>query len=225
MKNIFLVALLSILGLSSTLAQSTTSNGYISYNVAVDSDQPIAMFFAMGTSLEVAFKGEKSKLIAKVGSNTVKITADNSISKAVSLMDVMNDKKAVKMGATEYADAKKNLQNLKNNPKKFTEETKTIAGYVCKKVLMKDVNSGTNIIVYVTNKIKPQGEMAQELFNQFKGFPLGIVARNQGTTVRISAKKVSTTAPSDKVFSMAIPSGYKLTSVKELENTMQGGVK
>ena len=223
MKNIFLITTFLVVFFSSAFAQSTTNKGYISYNVAVDSDQPAAMFFAMGTSLELAFKGEKTKVIAKVGTNTVKITADNSISKAISLMDVLNDKKAVKMTEKDFAEAKKGLADLKSNPKKFTEETKTIAGYTCKKVLMKDTKSGTNIIIYVTNKIKPEGEMAQELFNQFKGFPLGIMARNQGTTVRITAKKVSTAAPSDSVFSMAVPEGYKLTTVKELENTVKQG--
>ena len=106
------------------------------------------------------------------------------------------------------------------NPMRHTDDTKTIAGYTCQKVLMKDKESGANIILYITDKITPKGDpFAKYLVGELKGFPLGIVVRHEGTTVRVTAEKVSSRTPSDGAFSLSVPSGYELTTVEGLEKS------
>jgi hypothetical protein len=209
-------------------AQTTLNNGYIKYNISIDSDLPAAAFLSMGTTLEVAFKGKQTKAVAKVagGTNTVQAIADHSNVTGLSLLDVMSEKKAVKLGSAEYQKAKESIAQLAKNPMRITESTKTIAGYTCQKILMKDKQTGANIILYVTDKINPKGDpLAQQLIEAVKGFPLGVVVRQDETTVRLTASTVSERTPSDGAFSQTIPSGYQVTTLKELEEEAQRRAK
>lgn len=206
------------------MAQSTLSNGYIKYTVAIDSDLPAASFLSMGTTLEIAFKGQQTKAVAKVagGTNTVQAVANHEKVTGLSLLNVMSEKKAIKLGSSDYKKAQEGIEQLANNPIRVTESTKTIAGYLCQKVLMKDKQTGANIILYVTDKVNPKGDpLAQQLIKAVKGFPLGIVVRQENTTVRLTASTVTEQTPSDGAFSQKIPSGYEVMTLKELEATIQ----
>lgn len=208
----------------SAQAQATISDGYISYSISVDSDIPAAAFLSMGSSLEIAFKGERTKAIAKVagGTNTLSAIVDHKSKKGLSLMDVLGKKKALKLDRDQLDEARANMEKAAKNPMRRTDDTKTIAGYVCQKVLMKDKESGANIILYLTDKITPKGDpFAKYLVGELKGFPLGIVVRFEGTTVRMTADKVSSRTPSDGAFSLSVPSDYELTTVKGLEDSVK----
>lgn len=209
-------------------AQSTLSDGYINYSVSVDSDEPAAAFLTMGSSLEIAFKGKRTKAVAKVagGTNTISIVADHQAKAGLSLMDVLGEKKALKVDKTKFEQAQNDMKQITTNPMRLTEDVKNIAGYACRKLLMKDKESGANIILYITDKIKPMGDpFAQLLIGQIKGFPLGIVVRKDGTTVRVMAEKVSSRTPSDAAFELTIPSGYQLTTLDDLEDAAKEEIK
>lgn len=200
--------------------QSTLTNGYLMYNVSVDSDQPAAaMLSAMGSTIELAFKEKKTKMVAKIAgaTNTVHLIADHAAVKGLSLLDVLGEKKAVRHGSDDYAEVERAIQLLAANPMRITDQTKNIAGYVCQKILMKDKQSGANIILYVTDRIQPKDPLARQLYKTIKGFPLGIVVRKDDTTVRATATKIMGTTPSDGAFALSIPSGYEVTSIRELE--------
>ncbi|WP_264791110.1 hypothetical protein [Aureispira anguillae] len=222
--SFFSIAFLMLISMSYSQAQSTLSDGYINYSISVDSDEPAAAFLTMGSSLEIAFKGQKTKAVAKVagGTNTVSLVADHQSESGLSLMDVLGEKKAVKLEKSKFEEAEKELTQIGENPMRLTDDTKTIAGYSCQKVLMKDKKSGANIVLYITSKIKPKGDpFAQLLIGEIKGFPLGIIVRKDGTTVKIMAEKVSARTPSDAAFSLTIPSDYQLTTLENLEKTAQ----
>lgn len=213
---------------TAALAQSALSNGYIKYNVTIDSDIAAISFLSLGTTVEVAFKDEKTKLVAKTGggTNTVQATANNERVTGLSLLDVMGERKAIKLGSAEYQKAKESIELLAKNPMRVTEATKTIAGYTCQKILMKDKQTGANIILYVTDKINPTGDpLAQQLIKAVKGFPLGITVRQENTTVRLTASTVSSKTPNDSIFSQAVPSGYEVTTIKGLEATIQSRIQ
>jgi hypothetical protein len=221
MRLLILTLTLALFAVSAQ-AQSALSDGYISYSISLDSDVPAAAFLSMGASLELAFKGDKTKAVAKVagGTNTVSLVVDHKTQKGLSLMDLLGQKKALKLEKDKLDEAHADMQKVAKNPMRHTEETKTIAGYVCQKVLMKDKESGANIILYITNKITPKGDpFASYLVGEIKGFPLGIVVRHEGTTVRVMADKVSSRTPSDGAFSLSVPGDYELTTVDGLEKS------
>ena len=214
----FTIVLLAV----STQAQSAISDGYISYSISIDSDVSAVALLSVGASLEIAFKGEKTKAIAKFagGTNTVSLVVDHKTQKGLSLMDILGKKKALKLEKDKLQEARAEMEKATKNPMRHTEDTKTIAGYVCQKVLMKDKESGANIILYITDKITPKGDpFAQYVVGEIKGFPLGIVVRHEGTTVRVMAEKVSSRTPSDGAFSLSVPSDYELTTVDGLEKS------
>lgn len=220
--RLLLLTFATILLAVSAQAQSSISDGYISYSISVDSDVSAIELLSVGASLEVAFKGEKTKAIAKVagGTNTVSLIVDHKAQKGLSLMDALGKKKALKLEKSKLNEARDEMEKATKNPMRHTDDTKTIAGYTCQKVLMKDKESGANIILYITDKIKPKGDpFAKYMIGELKGFPLGIVVRHEGTTVRLMANKVSSRTPSDGAFSLSVPSDYELTTVEGLEKS------
>jgi hypothetical protein len=199
-------------------AQSTISDGYISYSISIDSDQPGASLFAVGSSLEVAFKGYNTKIVAKNAGGSVSFVGDNKSVKGLALIDIMSEKMAIKLGSKDQQKAKEEMAKISDNPIRHTEDTKVIAGYTCQKVFMKDKKSGANIILYITDKIKPKNDdLAKVLIGKIKGFPLGIVVRKDNTTLRLTATTVSTRTPSDGAFSVSVPTGYTVKTIEELE--------
>lgn len=217
-----------LLSALTTTAQSSISNGYLMYNISVDSDQPAAALLAsMGSTFEVAFKGKKTKAVVKIAgaSNTVHVVADHATVTGISLMNILGEQNAVRLGSEEYNEAKRAITRLSENPMRLTGDTKTIAGYVCQKILMKDKNTGANIILYVTDKINPQDPLARQLVGAIKGFPLSIVVRKDNTTVKATASKVSSQTPSDGAFSQSIPSGYTIKTIRELEQNAEEKIK
>lgn len=219
--NLFSTLLVCLFSATALLGQSTITEGYISYSVDVDSDEPAAAFLSVGTSLQVAFKGNRTKALATVGggTGTVQVVVDHKAKKGLSLINMLGEKKAVKISESRLDEAMGELEGV-DNPMRRTDDTKEIAGYTCQKILMKDRESGANIILYVTSKIKPANDpFAQLIHKELKGFPLQIIVRQDGTTVRLTADKVTSRTPSDGAFSLSIPEGYELVSEKELENT------
>lgn len=224
-----MIRFFSVLGITTTLfflllsfkpASTVMTEGFVSYSVEVNSDQAaVAAFLSLGSSLEVAFKDNLMKAVAKVsGNNTVSIVTDYKNQTGITLMDILGEKKGVKLTKDRFEKAKLDVEKFSKNPIRITDETKEIAGYSCKKILMKDKESGANIILYVTHEINPKNNpFADLLFEKIKGFPLGIIIKKDETTVKLTANKVTNQAPSSKVFSTSIPSDFKLTTFEEIE--------
>ncbi|MCK5105010.1 MAG: hypothetical protein KAR17_19440, partial [Cyclobacteriaceae bacterium] len=100
----------------------------------------------------------------------------------------------------------------------YLDETKTIAGYPCKKAIMKDENGNVLMTVFYTNKIKNQ---AQKKFIGLKGFPLSYSMTQNNMTFEMAASEVSEQSVSDKIFEKS--SGYKDISQADLQKMMGGG--
>jgi len=227
MRLLTTILLLSLLCLNFNPTPVPLSEGYISYSVSVESDQAIASLLGMGSSLELAFKGNFTKAVAKVAStNTVTVIADHQKKAGISLMDIMGEKTAVKLTQEKMDEAKANMNNISDKPMRYTEETKDIAGYTCKRVLMKHKESGANVVLYITDQIKPQNDpFAKLLISEIKGFPLGIVIKKDETTIRIMADKVSSKTPNESAFSLSIPSDYKLTTMDDLKKSTENKIE
>lgn len=209
-------------------AQKAVSDVYINYTIDVDSDEPVAALVSLGATFEVAFNGYNTKGMLNVagGTNSVTVIAEHKTNSAIALMDLVDGKKALKVPSDKFNDALNDIKKISENPIRYTDDTKSIAGYQCQKVFMKHKESGANVIFYITNKINPQKDMlAKALYDEIKGFPLEILVRKEGTTVRITASKVSGQVPSSAAFSLDIPSTYKLTSIDELKEDAKKNIQ
>ncbi|MCH2022695.1 MAG: hypothetical protein MK207_09480 [Saprospiraceae bacterium] len=205
--------------LNSSTAQ-VLSDVYISYSIDIDSDKPAASMLTLGSTLELAFRDSRTKARLKLagGTNSIAVVVDHKTKTGTNLMDVLDGKKAVKIKTEKYDNALLNIKKISDNPMRHTDDYKIIAGYSCQKVFMKHLESGANVIVYVTDKIFPGNDpLAKSIIGQIKGYPLGLVIRKDDSTVRIMADKVSSRTPSASVFSLSVPEDYKLTTFEELK--------
>jgi hypothetical protein len=213
-----LLALLSLTVIPS-LAQKAIKEGKIIYEITYPesdfSDQQLAM---MPSEATIYFKNDKTRMEMSMGMgmSTVVIT-DNKAKVSTTLMDVMGNKIATK--STE-ADIEKDSKEQGDYKVEITDETKTIAGYTCKKAIVTN-SDGESSDIYFCEDIKLEGEnWSQKQFKDIKGFPLMYSLKQRGITMQMTAKKVSAEQVDNSKF--IIPSDYKEMTREEMRKMFGG---
>ena len=209
MKKITFISFFAVAGfaLMSFIAPKTSADnsfeGIITYSTTVDNPQ----MNKSQVSTKFYIKGEKMKTLIGSDSymNTV-ITDCNNPDNYILLMDINGSKYNVKI------DKKKQIQDPVI---KYTDETKTVAGYTCHKAEVKifiDSAHSINEDVYYTADISSNS--CGHEYKGLKGFPLEWTAKfgaNTRTTIAVSIDKQSL---SDDEFS--VPPGYKPVTQEEM---------
>lgn len=139
------------------------------------------------------------------------VITDTKKKTSVLLINMMGKKVAIKMGGED--------EENDNKPKiTYSKETKTIAGYKCKKatIEVKDAAGETQEMeVYYTEDIPAE---ANDKFPGLKGFPLEYTINSQGMVMTMSAKTVSKERVSKSLFE--IPEGYEEMTMEEFKGSM-----
>jgi GLPGLI family protein len=218
MKKIILSAAILITSLAGI---SQIKEGKITYNV-VGEGLPQEMAATMdGTEQIVTFKGNKSRI---------------DIENAFLNMSIINDEKKVtvlteQMGQKSYTEAKIEDVKKKEEENKATEtqavieykdETKKIAGYDCKKAVIKskDEKGEENVtVVWHTDQLPYSGQGAARGVNKFKGLkgaPLEYEAKFGPFNMKFTATAVSKDPVADSKF---VPNtdGYIKKSIDEIK--------
>lgn len=218
-KLIFSV--LAVAGLMA--AQAQVKEGSITYSVEFEGLPAEAQGMMKGSELKVYFKDKKSRseFTSAFSSNTT-ISDDAG---TTTLVDAMGQKYFYKMTKAEMEK-----ENKKNPDPKITyvNETKTIAGYDCKKAVVEAKNEKgetQKIDVWYTEKIisgNGGGGRSSGQFKNLKGAPLEF-AMNQGQfKMKMSATNVSTSPMADSKF-VANTEGYTEKSYSEMMKMQRGG--
>ena len=213
---------------SSTTQSKTIKNGTILYTMNVQSDEPSAAMLNNST-FEIAFNGQYSKLIGKIMGGVIggNFILDSGSKTGLALLDMMGQKRAIKMDDSDINKAKSATDGMKTDMIQFVSGTKTIAGHVCKKAIIKNPDKpGSQVIVYVCENIQPESSgLLDNMLKTFKGFPLGFEIKDGANKVTIMATEVSNKIPKKSEFDQAVPKEYELTTMEELENEMGGMIK
>ena len=142
---------------------------------------------------------------------------------AISLMDFMGQKVAIKKTIDEL-----NLDRKKYNDLKVIlgKETKEIAGYQCKKATIEvnsvDFNGLSTFTVYYTEQLGNIGiNYSDPLFNQINGVMLEYEIKARGLLMKFSATKVNPQKIPEDAFT--IPGDYKEMTQDELKKLFGGG--
>jgi len=210
----FTLLLLLFLGVG-TQVQAQTTDFSIQYDVEVSGDEIEPMVAAMmaGTTMELSFKGSKSRMVMDMGmlSKTVAVT-DGEAKKGVVLMDMMGRKMAIPMTEEDFqpdADAPE--------PKiRKTGKTKKIAGYNCKQAFI-EAEEGQEFEIWYSEDIRVEAE-SEYNYSGLNGFPLQMDVNQEGMMMKMTAKEVSKGKLSKDLFSTEIPDGYDITNPAELGN-------
>lgn len=222
-KTILTTITLGVLSFAS-MAQKT--EGSVTYAMSIEGlpAEQAAMMGEMDS--KVTFKN--GKVLNEM--NSMMFSNQTVINEAgmTMLMDQMGNKMAVTQ--TKQEMEKENSKAKKESDPKieYTSETKTIAGYECKKAIItiEDKNKKEEKVDmwYCDQFANPNMEgrgRGQNIMKGLKGMPFEYSFASGPVKFKISAKEVSLAPVSDEKFKLSTE-GYKLVTMEDLK-ALQGG--
>jgi hypothetical protein len=161
------------------------------------------------------FKGDSSTTVTPRGPATIKVitAGDNDYLAILVDVPVANMKKAAVATPAELEQGKDMIPALTFTP---GTETKQIAGFNCKKVVVKDPKSGTSFDVWITNDISAPTNGISQLYGKVGGFPVQFTTYQMGQTVSVVVKSISDAKVPAGTFS--IPAGFDRISITDLQS-------
>jgi GLPGLI family protein len=216
MKTVFSLLLVAILS-SVSFGQDTK---HIVYNIAISGDDPqVEMMKSLmdGANMELYINEKFSRLNFNLGTMmTTNTIVDLGKKEALTLMSGMMGKTATQMSLEEL-EAKK--ESAAKPEVELIDETKKIAGYNCKKVIL-TTEDGTELETWYTDEIEMGDLSGTNLGNKdIPGFPLEFSSKKGPMTMLFTASLFEPKTKVDKkLFDMTIPEGYKIVTTEDLKN-------
>ena len=213
MKSIPFILVASLFFISSAIAQSDFE-GKIVYSISYQ-DMPAemqGMESMLPKDMTIHIKGNKSRLEQKqvMGNNVV--VSDVNEKNGFMEMDMGGQKLRINISTEEFTKEANQLSDIE-----YLDETKSIAGYPCKKAIMRDASGQLSMTVFYTDKISNK---AQKEFVGLKGFPLQYSMNQQNMKMEMTATEVSEESVPDDIFNKS--EGFKDISQSDLQNIMGG---
>jgi len=214
-------AILAILLPLMVVAGGKPFEGIITYKISYPdsklTESTLAMFPKLMT---ISVKGTKSKSeMSSAMGNQIEIN-DYSDKTKVQLYDMMGQKFAIKETAAEI---QKDMEKEPTAKVEITNETKSIAGYTCKKALVTAEQDGEKTVyeVWFTNEIgSKDANFDNALFKEIDGVLMEFLMVTPQVTMKFSVSSVEKKSVSAKEFE--IPADYKLTTKEELKSKFGG---
>ncbi len=225
MKKIMLIASMLMFAVLCNSGQAVSGKpfeGVITYKITYPdskfSESQLAMFPKV---LTVSIKGSKSRTDLQMsGMNTVEIT-DYIEKTSVSLINMMGQKYAIKQTTAEIES--KNVSEGKTSVE-LSEETKVIAGFTCKKVVVtvNDDGAKSTFEAWYSSELGSKlSNFNSPLYKDVDGGLLEFLMKNQEVSMKFTATSVEKKSLQAKEFE--IPSDYTLTTQDELKSKFGGG--
>ncbi len=196
--------------------------GVITYKITYPdskfSESQLAMFPKV---LTVSIKGSKSRTDLQMTGMTTVTIADYVDKTSVSLMNMMGQKYAIKQTTAEIES--KNAAEGQTTVV-LSEETKVIAGYTCKKVVVTVNDDGAKSTFEAWYSSELGSKLANfnsPLYKDVDGGLLEFLMKNQEVSMKFTATSVEKKSLQAKDFE--IPSDYTLTTEDELKSKFGGG--
>ncbi len=186
------------------------TQGVIEYSVDADALDPQLAPFFKDMALTFYFSGNNVRVESRMGAmgTTTVISKDG---KTVMLMDMMGNK--IAMDETpEQPDADISVS--------YTDATKTILGYECRKAIV--TAAGTEMTYWVTDRIQMPHVESNMMVAELDGHPLEMELNLGMATVTMTATKVEASKVSADRFDTTIPDGYQKMNADELMQMMGG---
>lgn len=218
MKKFILILLTVLFSGIGAMAQMTT--GHVSYKIDVASEDPeSAMAVAMfaNSTMDLYFDEDISRVDLDMGGLMSIATVSNAESGEVlillgGMMGNMGVITSLEEMGTDEDDSDENITVT------LLKETKTIAGYKCKKALLLD-DEGNEITYWYTDKIKANTKGQDNFNSKIPGFPLEYSVNNEGMLMTFSASVVDKSLENEEqLFAIEIPEGYEKMTYEEFSS-------
>ena len=220
MKKITLLFALFVVATTTAFAQLT--EGHVSYEIKVSSDDPdmaMAIMMFEGSTMNLYFSGDLARTDLDFGALISMTTvANNKTGDVLVLLGGMMGNRGVVTTQTEMkADEGETTGETKVELQKGK---KKILGYKCKKALIIDEN-GNEMVYWYTKAIKSQNPDVNSPANKVPGFPLELESNRDGmlmTFVATNIEKSLTEDTKTEKLSLIIPEGYEEMTYEEFSN-------
>ena len=225
MKNIkllFLVIFASLISIAS-LAQKQFQ-GTISYKIEMEGEDIDEATKAQAPSfMALNFGDSRYRFDMNLGNiASIGMIVDYKTKDQIILADVemFGVKWATKATAEDIEKRKQenNISNEDNIQINYINETKTIAGYKCKKAEVVSDNGEVTELFYTEEIVVPKEIFINENFGlkKFDFVIMEITSHEENVTVKITATNVNTKKPKSTLFS--IPEDYEMKTLEEMSS-------
>lgn len=206
-------------------ANAQIKEGSITYAMNIEGLPPEQASMMGDMETKVYFKDNKS--LTEMSSMMMSSKALTDENGSLFLMDQMGNKSFIRTTKAELE--KSAAENKDKEPKiEYTAETKTIAGYECKKANVTFVtqkNEEFKTEVWYTEKIsyikQGGGRKGGEMFKGLKGLPMEYMIPQGPMKIKMTAKEISTESVPDSKFVVSTE-GYTEMKMEDLKKMQQG---
>lgn len=154
--------------------------------------------------LTIAFRQNLMRTELNMGVGETRVIIDGNANSGLMLLSAMGNKMAVRM---KPEDIEKKQQQRGSYTVEYADEEKEIAGYKCKKAIVKTAKDEI-LTLYYSDEIAPAKANTDFTFKEIKGFPLEMEINLNGMIVKMTASAIDPTPLPENYFSMEIPEGY-----------------
>lgn len=183
------LAFMLLFNLTFGWAQKKVSELTLVYNATITtgSKEPRLGDAFDGSTTTVFVKGSmsRSEMVSALASFTT--IYDSRTGSSVILQEVSGQKILIRMTAEDWKEKNKRYEGITFNN---TDETKTIAGYLCTKAIAK-MSDGATFTVYYTKEIMPDNMDFNYQFKNLNGLPLEYELKQGSVTINYSASSIS----------------------------------
>ncbi|MBP8033763.1 MAG: hypothetical protein KAZ71_04145 [Bacteroidia bacterium] len=222
-----LFSALAVVALSALSLNAQIKEGSITYNMTMEGLPPEQAAMIGDMELKSTFKTGKvlTEMSSMMFTNQTLID-DKGM---VMLMEQMGNKIAIKQTKEEMEKEEAKVKDKPADPKiEYTAETKTIAGYECKKAIVTMVNKDKKeekMDIWYSDKFENNNKegkgQGQGFMKGLKGMPFEYAGGQGGMKFKMVAKEVSVEPVADSKFELSTE-GYKMMTMDELK-AMRGG--
>ena len=211
MKNITILILFILI---SNVFFSQKFQGTITYSIDYDLPEIMEPQRSMLPSeMKTYCKKSSSRVEQKTAMGDQIVISNINTGESTLLMNMMGQKMAIEIG-NQDKDENESTPNIV-----YLEDSKTIAGYLCKKatytVFIEEQQDSMTMDLYYTSEI-PSIYNAQ--FNQLNGLPLEYTINTQGMSMTFEAINVELNKQSKSLFE--IPKEYEIISLEAFKKMM-----
>lgn len=219
MKKLFKISICILLTFPMFSATAQSFEGVITYKISYDNlPEEMAAYESMLPKESIStIKGHMYKMEqpSSMGMNQVTIM-DNEAESGILLMEMMGKKSAIVLDK----ESREKFEEDQTEPEiTYVDETKDIAGYTCKKALIKlpDSKNSGSLEVYYTDKIL---NLDMNQVKGLKGFPLQYSTDAGQFIITMTAQSVEKKKISEEEF--VVPEGYEHITFEQFQKTFGG---
>lgn len=216
-KALLILAIVLTCGLHTAAAQENFE-GIIEYRMQVEgNDLSPEIVNMIPKQFTIYLKNAHSRLEMQTGMSDITVLGDNASNSAVTLMDIMGNKVAIKTDSTQLNKA---MEQVGEYEIQYLDDEKEIMGYDCKKAIIIRGTPADTSEVWYTKELLPIYPAATKFLPEGNWFPMMVHAKQHGVETTVTVQKISEGPLEDSLFK--IPEGYKIVEQANILDHLKG---